>query len=131
MAIWIVRLFELDDEALYISMDRTNWRWGRKDINIFMLSIVYKGIALPLVWTLLSKRGNSNTQERIDMMKQLFDLLGKQRIAGILADREFVGREWFSWLKQEQVAFCIRIKKNTLTLNRHGKAVNVSSYFEI
>lgn len=129
VAIWMVRLFELDDDTLYISMDRTNWRWGRKDINIFMLSIVYKGIALPLVWTLLSKRGNSNTQERIEMMKQLFALLGKQRIAGILADREFVGREWFSWLKQEQVAFCIRIKKNTLTLNRHGKAVNVSSLF--
>ncbi|HAT8797519.1 TPA: IS4 family transposase, partial [Legionella pneumophila] len=31
--------------------DRTNWRWGKKDINILMLSVVYKGIAIPLFWT--------------------------------------------------------------------------------
>lgn len=129
VAIWMVNLFGLGNESLYISMDRTNWRWGKQDINIFMLSIVYKGIALPLLWTLLEKRGNSDTSERIDLMKRLIDQLGKERIAGILADREFVGAQWFAWLRQEKMAFCIRIKKNTLTIDRRGKEIYVDSLF--
>ena len=30
-----------------------------------MLAIVYRGIAIPIHWTLLNKRGNSDTKERI------------------------------------------------------------------
>ena len=29
-----------------------------------MLAIVYRGIAIPILWTLLNKRGNSDTKER-------------------------------------------------------------------
>src|SRR5436305_1514187 len=38
---------------LMISIDRTNWsRLGgsKTDINIFMLSVCYEGIAFPLLW---------------------------------------------------------------------------------
>ena len=31
-------------------------------------------------------------------------------IAGLLADREFVGDNWFAWLLTEKIPFCIRIK---------------------
>ena len=51
-------------------MDRTNWQWGKKNINILMLSITYKGIAIPLFWSLLDKKGNSNTSERIALMER-------------------------------------------------------------
>ncbi len=30
-------------EKLILSIDRTNWKFGQVDINIFMLGIVYKG----------------------------------------------------------------------------------------
>ena len=30
-------------------MDRTNWKWGKRDINILMLAIVYRGIAILVV----------------------------------------------------------------------------------
>ncbi|MDW8868421.1 IS4 family transposase, partial [Legionella pneumophila] len=82
---------------LYLSMDRTNWRWGKKDINILMVSVVYKGIAIPLFWTLLAKRGNSDTRERIEIVQRFITKFGKSMIAGLLADREFVGDNWFAW----------------------------------
>jgi hypothetical protein len=119
----------LDKEAVYISIDRTNWRWGKSDINVLMLSLVYKGIALPVCWSLLDKRGNSNTGERIAVVTKFIHQFGKERIAGILADREFVGVEWFAWLKKEQIPFCIRLKKNTLTTNSRGAEVGVGTLF--
>jgi len=129
VAKWMIGLFGLDKEAVYIGIDRTNWRWGKSDINVLMLSVVYKGIALPVLWSLLDKRGNSNTAERIAVMTRFIGQFGKERIAGILADREFVGAEWFAWLKKERIPFCIRIKKNTLTTNSRGIEVDAETLF--
>lgn len=36
VASWVIQLFNLLDKPFYLSMDRTNWRWGKSDINIFM-----------------------------------------------------------------------------------------------
>ena len=36
IAVWVINCFGLADQALYLSMDRTNWRWGKKDINIYL-----------------------------------------------------------------------------------------------
>jgi hypothetical protein len=129
IARWVMNLFGLTNEAVYLSMDRTNWKWGKNNINILMLSIVYKGIALPVVWMLLSKQGNSNTEERIELIKKFIDWFGKAKIAGILADREFIGGEWFKWLIGEKISFCIRIKKNVLTTNTSGKEVHAHWLF--
>ena len=40
-------------ERLEIPIDRTNWERGDADINYFVLSILYNGIAIPLYWQLL------------------------------------------------------------------------------
>lgn len=44
---WVIQFFGLTEQALYLGMNRTNWLWGKSNINILMLSIVYKGIAIP------------------------------------------------------------------------------------
>ena len=49
-------------DNLKLSIDRTNWKFGKTDINIFMLGVTYKGVAFPLLFTMLAKRGNSNIQ---------------------------------------------------------------------
>ncbi|MCH2046865.1 MAG: hypothetical protein MK212_22310, partial [Saprospiraceae bacterium] len=72
------------------------------DINILLLGISYKGTAIPLVWKLLNKRGNSDTSERIELMESLFNELHefqKQQVRCLLADREFIGQDWNSYLK--------------------------------
>lgn len=39
-----------------LSLDRTNWSLGQCQINILCLGVVYQGIAIPLVWTMLKKK---------------------------------------------------------------------------
>ncbi len=56
-----------------------------------MLGIVYKGVAFPLLFTMLDKRGNSNSQERIDLINRFIRLFSKDIIQSVVADREFVG----------------------------------------
>lgn len=48
-------------EKFYLVMDRTNWKFGKSDINILMLGVIYKKMCLPLYWILLDKRGSSST----------------------------------------------------------------------
>lgn len=64
-----------------------------------MLAIAYRGIALPVFWSVLDKAGNSNTTERIALLKRFIAVFGVDKIAALLADREFVGKEWFAWLQ--------------------------------
>jgi hypothetical protein len=107
-------LFKLlpEQPPFKLSMDRTNWKFGVVHINILMLSVVYKGVALPLMWTLLPKAGNSDTQERIDLINRYIRLFGKDNIEHLLADREFVGEDWFAYLISEKILFHIRIRDN-------------------
>jgi len=79
---------------LILSIDRTNWKFGQTNINIFMLGIVYKGVAFPLLFTMLDKRGNSSSKERIDLINRFIRLFGKGIIECVVADREFVGKDW-------------------------------------
>ena len=109
LAKFIFNLFEFDKVTL--SIDRTNWKWGKKNINIFMLSVVHHGIAIPLYWDMLDKKGCSNSPERIDLIERFIDPFGKDKIEYLLADREFIGEKWFKWLKDAQIKFGIRIKK--------------------
>ena len=52
-------------DAYTLSLDRTNWMFGCFSMNPPPPSIVHDGIALPVFWAFLRKKGNSNTQERI------------------------------------------------------------------
>jgi hypothetical protein len=129
IALWVINLFGLVDTPVYLSLDRTNWRWGKSDINILMLSVVYKGIGLPIFWRLLPKCGNSNTRERIELINRFIERFGKSRIAGLLGDREFIGNEWVSWLLKEKIPFCLRLKSNTITTNSRGLEVDIEALF--
>ena len=46
-----------------LALDRTNWKVGAVDVNILMLSFVYRGIGFPVVWLVLPKNGNYDTTE--------------------------------------------------------------------
>lgn len=94
-----------------------------------MLAIVHQGIAVPIFWVLLNKRGNSNTKERIALMQRFIKVFGKDSVKSILADREFVGNEWFTWLNQQNISFYIRIKKNTKIRNRSGESIQIQQMF--
>ncbi len=113
----------------YLTIDRTNWKFGKANINILVLGIAYQGIAFPLLWSLLPKAGNSNTEERIELIERFLALFGREQIIALLADREFIGRDWFAYLRTQQIAFRIRIKEDTLVSTRQGYGMNAWTLF--
>lgn len=118
------------DKKYFLSIDRTNWKFGKLNINILTVGIVYKKVAFPIAWQLLDKQGNSNWKERIEVVSDAIRRLGLENCKGILADREFIGRKWISWLVKENIPFWIRIKKNTSIETTKGKNVSVSQVFK-
>ncbi|MEC4115338.1 IS4 family transposase, partial [Myroides pelagicus] len=57
---WISRLtFALipAQKSYVLVMDRTNWKFGKQDINILMLGISYKNMCFPILFKMLDKRG--------------------------------------------------------------------------
>ena len=99
-----------------VAIDRTNWEFGKTPINIMLISLVYKDISLPVCWMLLDKKGFSNHYERIELLKRLFEILPKEQIACLVGDREFDGKEFIKFLKDEGINFHIRIR-HTVTYN--------------
>ncbi len=74
-----------------LSIDRTTWELGNSTINILMLGVVHQGVAFPLFWTFLNKRGNSNTTERSELLTEFLVVFGDVEVAYLTADREFLG----------------------------------------
>ena len=96
----------------HLSMDRTNWKFGKTNINILTISVCYMGVGLPLMWTLLPKQGNSNWEERKELLDRYISLFGVDSIEAFMADREFIGGKWFDELIPNNIPFHIRIKEN-------------------
>lgn len=100
-----------------LSMDRTNWKYGKRHINILTIGIVVNKIAIPIAWKVLpqaTKRGNSNSQQRISLFKDVLAILRAEDIHVLTMDREFGGKEWLKWLDGRGVGYIVRIKSNTL-----------------
>lgn len=68
----------------------------------------------------MAKRGNSNTQERKDLIERFVRFFGLERIKCLTADREFIGKEWFEYLSNKGIIFYIRIRNNSKT-NRNTR----------
>lgn len=73
-------------EKLTLTIDRSNWKFGKANINIFMLGLAYQGAAFPLLFSMLLKRGNSSTAERIEFIERFIWLFRKDRNDCLMAD---------------------------------------------
>lgn len=105
-----------------LSLDRTNWKFAGVNFNILCLAVVADGVALPVLWSMLGKQGNSDQQERRKLIARYIDLFGVHTIDYIMADREFVGEKWFKFLILHPLRFYIRIRAN-MTVSHRGRAV--------
>jgi hypothetical protein len=113
-----------------LALDRTNWKFGSLDINVLVLAVVYQGIAFPLLYSLLPKKGNSNTAERIKLIDRFIGLFGRESIGCLTADREFVGQQWIKYLNDHKIRYHIRIRENFQVVQpRNGKSVKASWLF--
>lgn len=115
----------IPQEKLTLCIDRTQWL----NTNIFFLGVEYKGVSIPIIWDNLDKKGSSNTQERKDMLIEFINILGIDKIGVLLADREFIGKDWFKWLNDMKIPFMIRIKDNLLLEKTNGQKSNARNFF--
>jgi len=104
-----------------LSMDRTNWQFGKRDINILTVGVIVNKVAIPIAWTCLpktTKRGNSKTLHRISIFKKVLKLMEASDIRFVAMDREFGGKKWLQWLDLKEVGYIVRVKSNTIVGNR-------------
>jgi hypothetical protein len=128
MAVLIVALMDVL-RPWVLTLDRSNWQFGKTPLNILVLGIVYKGVAIPVLWTILAKKGNSNTTERKALIAEFICLFGVDSILYLCADREFIGKVWFQWLMANHISFRIRVRENTQIANGRGKLVAARRLF--
>ena len=83
--------------AIHLALDRTNWKLGKAHINILVLALVTRKFRIPIMWLHVGHGGNSSTEQRIELMNQYIDEFGVDSIQSLLADREFVGDDWFTY----------------------------------
>lgn len=109
----IVSMAKLDNKKWILILDRTNWKFGKLDINILVLSIESHGVGIPILWSMLdNKGGSSNTQERKELIDKFIKIFGSDSIESLLGDREFIGDKWLKFLDDKGINFYIRIKSN-------------------
>lgn len=112
---FILSLISKPKKGYVLAMDRTNWKFGRKHINFLVLSIIAGKVSIPLVWKVLpqkTKRGNSDTAQRIALINRLLCIVPASDIEVLTMDREFVGEKWFKYLDSKGIGFIARIKMN-------------------
>ena len=108
----ILKMLDIGDCKLTLALDRTNWMYGKQYVNLLVLSVCVLGCAIPIYWTELEGRGNSNTAQRKELLARFISELGADRIDYLLADREFIGEDWFKYLIDAKINFVIRVKSN-------------------
>lgn len=94
----------------YLLLDGTSWEKGKKKIHFLTLCVVYQGVAIPFYWEDLKKKGNSSVDERKRVINNAMEYYNlKDKV--LLADREYVGEDWFCFLKENAIDFVIRLRK--------------------
>jgi hypothetical protein len=97
--------------AWVLSLDRTTWKFGNHWYNILTLGIVHEGVAFPVLWWLLDKQGNSNSDERMRFMETFAKRFPTAVVKYLCADREFIGQAWVRYLLLEPtLAFRLRMR---------------------
>ena len=122
----VVRMLNLSRQTC-LALDRTNWKIGRRDVNILMLAIVTRRFRVPLLWTVLDHPGNSDTGQRIALLRRYLALFEPGSIDLLLADREFIGAEWFKFLIEDRIPFSIRVRQDLRMARTDGSLWSIET----
>lgn len=100
----------LEGEELVLMMDSS--KVGGKCICL-MLSIYYKGRALPLCWTVFKgRKGHSSVELQLEIMKYVLPFLQESAKVTFLGDGEFDSIDLINWLKKQNWRYVCRTAMN-------------------
>lgn len=126
-----VCLLESKEKIKYLTLDGTAWEFGDKKIHVLTLCVVYGGVSIPIWWEELDKKGTSNFKERKRVIRHACSFLNLSGLI-LLADREYVGRAWFKYLKNKKIDFVIRLKQKAYKehVDAASEQANPKDYFQ-
>ena len=129
VAEFILSIFACDQHILVL--DRTCWKYGKKDINILFLAIVIGNISVPIYWRMLNHSGTCDHLLMKEILDSFIDNFGVGKIKYLLADREFMNHEWLAFLNERGIKFAIPLRKDmkvrfdqSVQTNAIGKSFN-------
>jgi Transposase DDE domain len=123
----IFKMFNLTDVELAI--DRTNWKFGTSHVNYFILSVIWKDIAIPIYWIMLDNNGgNSDSQQRINLINWFRSNFSNSKIINLYADREFPSNEFITWMLNSRINFIFR-SKGKIKASDGNKTIYLSKLF--
>ena len=123
----VVALLGLAGKPWVLAMDRTNWKFGKTTINILMISVVWNGLGVPLLWTLLPTEGNSKTKARTQLLDRLRRAFPDMKIAALTGDREFIGDGWMRYLTRRKIPFVLRLRENQQVVRAGYEPVSLAT----
>lgn len=118
-------------DRLQLSIDRTEWDFGKTQVNILCVLVSIGKMGVPLYFEMLDNNsGNSNADQRIELFKTIIESIGIHRIEVVIMDREFIGNKWLKWLKTKEVKFCVRVPKHHKILLPNGQYIRAEQYWK-
>ena len=114
------------EPAYTIAIDRTEWQFGKQWVNVLMLGVTYRGVSIPLFWTVTDEKGCSDNAERKAILQKFIDEFGVESIRFVTADREFCSKDWLEFLIEKKIAYRLRIKANYQITNARGGLIRAS-----
>jgi hypothetical protein len=119
----------LNQKRFDLLIDRTDWKFRDGWINFLIISISLGRFAIPIGWINLSKRGNSNSDERLWLLKKILVVLGVEKINIIIGDREFCDSHFIKLLTEHNIHFLFRSKKSN-TVKYKGESSRIENKFQ-
>jgi hypothetical protein len=110
IAKFILKIFAC--ENYIIALDRTCWKFGKKDINILFLAIVVGKVSIAIYLHSLDHGGGCSQLIMEEILSRFINNFGANKIKYLLADREFMNRKWLSFLCANHIPFSIPLRKD-------------------
>src|SRR3954467_11954462 len=77
----VVAALSLTAKPWHLAIDRTNWQFGKTDLNLLGVRWGQGDVCFPLFCRVLDRAGHSNTAERIDLMQVFKETFPDQAVA--------------------------------------------------
>lgn len=104
-------------------MDGTEWKIGSFELHVLVLAAQVKGVAIPVYFKVYQHKGVLSENERIKFTRKAFVIIDLENKL-LIADREFIGKEWFGNLVHFGLNFVIRLRKSMYS-------AQISNYYKL
>lgn len=100
-------------------LDATEWNIGKFSLHVLVLAIDYQGVAIPIYFQVYAHKGVLSEEKRVIFLEKAAIHLNLQAKT-VIADREFIGNDYFLKFQELDINFISRIRKQMYKSNILG-----------